>query len=143
VPRLRLVASGKTDGVKLPSALTAFTLLVYAAAMTAYIYGVEHRPDADYAREEGADELVIFAIVALLHIALGVVVGRRALIAPLLPVLIAIPAGDYPGGWPDIPVWAAVFYGELFFGLPLVALGVAIRWIADRRKQPSSTARPT
>jgi hypothetical protein len=71
--------------VKLPSALTAFTLLVYAAAMTAYIYGVEHRPDADYAREEGADELVIFAIVALLHIALGVVVGRRALIAPPLP----------------------------------------------------------
>jgi hypothetical protein len=28
-------------------------LLVYAAAMPAYVYAFEHREDADYAREQG------------------------------------------------------------------------------------------
>jgi hypothetical protein len=129
--------------MKLPSALPAFTLLAYTAAMTAYIYGFVHRPDADYAQENGADEAVIFASVALLHVALGFIIGRRAIVAPLLPVVIAIPAGDFPGGWPDVPVWADVLYGEMLVGVPLVALGVAIRAIAERRKQPRGTPRVT
>jgi hypothetical protein len=73
---VKLVASGKTDAVRLPSAVTVLALLVYAAAMTAYIYGFVHRPDADYAQEVGADEAVIFASVALLHVVLGFVISQ-------------------------------------------------------------------
>jgi hypothetical protein len=53
-------------------------LLIYAGAMVAYIYGFEHRPDADYAREIGPDEVLVLASVAMLHLALGAVVGRLA-----------------------------------------------------------------
>jgi hypothetical protein len=96
--RLRFAASGKAEGVRLRSALAPLALLVYVVAMTAYIYAFVHRPDADQAQEVGADEVVILSSIALLHIALGFVIGRRAILAPLLPVAIAIPAGDYPGG---------------------------------------------
>ena len=133
--RLRLVASGKTDGVKLPSALTVFTLLVYAAAMTAYIYGYEHRPDADYAWEVSADDVFILAAAGLIHVALGFVFGTWwALAAVLLPVALAMPAGDYPGGWPDTPVAATMLFQELAFGLPLVAGGVVSRRLLARRR---------
>jgi hypothetical protein len=141
--RLNFAATGKIEPVRLPSARSAVTLLVYAAAMTAYIYGFLHRPDADYAQEVGADELGIFAGVALLHVALGFVLGRRAILALLVPIVIAIPAGDYPGGWPETPVWVDVLIGEGLIGVPLVVLGVAIRAIADRRKQPRGTPRST
>ena len=117
--------------------MPALALLVYAASMTAYIYGFEDRPDADYAREYGADEYAVLSSVALLHVALGALVRRwQVLFAPLLvPFLIALPAGDYPGGWPEGPVSVAILLQELFYGLPLVALGVVARWIFDRRMQ--------
>lgn len=121
--------------MKLPSALAPLAVVVYVAAMTAYIYAFVHRPDADFASEIGPDEVAVFASVALLHVALGFVVGPRALAVPLIPVVIAIPAGDYPGGWPEGPVWLGVLGNELFLGIPLVALGIALRAIADRRIQ--------
>ena len=137
--RLRFSASGKAEGVRLPSALAPLAWVVYLAAMTAYIYAFLDRPDANQVREQGADEALIYAGIALLHVVLGLVVGRRALIAPILPIVIAVPAGGYPGRWPEGPVWLEVLFHELFIGLPLVALGVAIRALADRRMLPRDT----
>jgi len=114
-------------------------LLLYAAAMAAYVYGFEHRPDADRAREVGVDEVAVLASVALLHLALGAVVARwLVLLAPVVPVLIALPAGDYPGGWPDQPVAAAILLQEALFGLPLTALGVLVSQLLGRRPAPGS-----
>lgn len=122
-------------------AVPTFALLIYAGAMVAYIYGFEHRPDADYAREIGPDELLVLAAVAVLHLALGAVVGRWTVVLALaLPVLIAVPAGDYPGGWPETPVAAAVAYQMVLYGMPLVVLGVVLRSVLDRRKRTSGTA---
>ena len=125
--------------MRLPSALAPLVWLVYVAAMTAYIYAVVHRPEPDYVREVSAAEAVILASLALLHVALGFVSGPRAILALLLPIVIAIPAGDHPGGWPEGPVWLEMFVNGVFFGLPLVALGIAIRAIAGRRMQPRDT----
>jgi hypothetical protein len=143
VARLRLAASGKTERVRLPSALGPLALLVYVAAMTAYIYAFVHRAEPDYASEVGAAEAAILAGVALLHVAFGFVIGPLAILAALLPVVIAIPAGDYPGEWPEGPVWLGMLLNEVFFGLPLVALGIALRAIANRRMQPRGTPQST
>lgn len=132
-------ASGKAKGVRLPSALAPLVLLVYVTAMTAYIYAFVHQPEPDYAREVSAAEAAILASLVLLHVALGFVLGPRAMLALLLPVVIAIPAGDHPGGWPEGPVWLEILLNEVFFGLPLVALGIALRAIADRRMLPRDT----
>jgi hypothetical protein len=126
--------------VRLPSAVAPLLLLVYVAVMTTYIYAFVHRPEPDYASEVGAGEAVVIASVVLLHVALGFVISwPLAILAPLLPVVIAIPAGDYPGAWPEGPVWLGMLLNEVFFGVPLVALGIAIRAIADRRMRPRDT----
>jgi hypothetical protein len=125
--------------VRLSTALAPLALLIYIAAMTAYIYAFVHRPDADYAQEVTLTSVAILASVALLHVALGFVIGPLAILAPLLPIVIAIPAGDYPGGWPEGPVWLGMLLNEVFFGVPLLALGIAIRAMADRRMQPRGT----
>jgi hypothetical protein len=119
-------------------------VLVYVAAMTAYIYSFAHVPEPDYASEVGAAEAAVLASVALLHVALGFVISwPLAILAPLLPVVIAIPAGDYPGGWPEGPVWLGMLLNEVFLGVPLVALGIAIRAMADRRIRPRGTPQST
>ena len=119
-------------------------LLVFVAAMTAYIYAFVHVPEPDYASEVGAAEAATLAGVALLHVALGFVIfWPLAILAALLPVVIVIPAGDYPGGWPEGPVWLGVLLNELFFGVPLVALGIALRVLADRRMQARGTPQST
>jgi hypothetical protein len=48
--------------------------------------------------------------------------------------------GDYPGGWPELPVAAAVALQMLTFGVALVALGVVLRSVLDRRKRTSGRA---
>ena len=122
-----------------PTQLVA--LLIYGGAMVAYIYGFEHRSDADRAREIGPDELLVFSAVAMLHVALGAVVGRwPVLLAPLLSILIAIPAGDYPGRWPETPVAGTLAFQMLLFGMPLVTLGAVVRALLDRRKRTSGRA---
>ena len=119
----------------------ASALLIYCGAMTAYVYAFEHREDADYARQTGADEVLVLASAALLHVAFGALVGRWAIVlAPVLAVLIAAPAGDYPGGFPDIPVAAAIAIQMTLFGIPLVALGVVLRWMMRRRSRARSVA---
>ena len=109
------------------------TLALFVVGMTLYVYGYEHRADADYAREEGLDEVLVLVGAAALHIALGAVLRLLAIPALLLPSIIAIPAGDYPGGWPEVPVAMAMFFQEAFYGLPLVVLGMVIRWSYEWR----------
>ena len=130
--------------MRLPSALAPLVLLVYVATMTAYIYAFVHRPEPDYASEVGAAEAAVLAGVVLVHVALGFVISwPLAILAPLLPVVIAIPAGDYPGGWPEGPLWLGILLNEVFLGVPLVALGIAIRAMADRRMRPRGTPQST
>jgi hypothetical protein len=103
-------------------------LLVYAAAMPAYVYAFEHREDADYAREQGFDELLVVGTAAVLHVFMGPAVGEwRTVVAVLIPFVIAIPAGEYPGRWPEGPVAQTMLLQELVFGAPLLLLGVAVR----------------
>jgi hypothetical protein len=64
-----LHCGGNNDAVRRRFAVPVFAVLIYAAAMTAYVYGFEDRPDADYARETGADEILVFAGVAAPHVA--------------------------------------------------------------------------
>ncbi len=129
-------------------ATPALALLVYVAAMTAFIYGFEHRADADRAEEIGADEVVIISSVALLHVALGAVVGQVWVVAValFLPALIAVPAGGYPGGWPEGSVASSMLVQEMVYGVPLVVLGLAGRWLFERQRRAGArrkTPRPT
>lgn len=141
-PTAEIAANGKIEDVRLPSAVAPLVLLLYVAAMTAYIYAFVHVPEPDYASEVGAAEAAVLANVALLHVAVGFVIfWPLAILAPLLPVVIAIPAGDYPGGWPEGPVWLGVLLNEIFFGVPLLALGIAIRAIVDRAWNRAGTPR--
>jgi hypothetical protein len=122
--------------VSVPTAV----LLAYVAVMTAYVYAFEHRSDADFAREYGADEWAVLSSVALLHFALGAAVGRWwILLAPVLPVLIAIPAGGYPGGWPEGSVAESILFQELVYGISLVLLGVIARRGIDRLRRANRT----
>ena len=113
-----------------PGPLLALTFFVIG--MTVYIYGYEHRADADYAREEGLDEALVLASAALLHVALGAGLRWKAIPVLLLPIVIALPAGAYPGGWPEGSVAQTMFVQELVFGLPLVGLGMVIGWAYER-----------
>jgi hypothetical protein len=61
------------------SRLPILVLLVFVVVMTAYVYRLEHRPDADAAREAGADEIAILASVGLLHVGVGASLGRLAI----------------------------------------------------------------
>ena len=120
-------------------------LALFVAGMTLYVYGYEHRGDADYAREERLGEVLVLAAAAALHIALGAVLRLWAIPALLLPVVIAIPAGSYPGGWPEMPVAGVLFFQEMTFGLLLVFLGIGIGIGYDRvvRRRRQGVSFPT
>ena len=120
-------------------------LALFVAGMTLYVYGYEHRGDADYAREEGLGEVLVLAAAASLHVALGAVLRLWAIPALLFPVVVAIPAGRYPGGWPEVPVAMAIFFQEMYFGLPLVLLGIGIGITLDRvvRRRRQGVSFPT
>jgi hypothetical protein len=94
---------------------------------------LEHRPDAEYAREIGADELAIFVGVVLLYVDLEAILRWRAVVVVFLPVLIAIPARVYLGRWLEGPLWGVDARGGVLAGVPLAALRVGIRAKADRR----------
>ena len=130
--------------MRLPSAVAPLVLLVYVATMTVWIYAFVHQPEPDRASEVGAAEAAVLASAVLLHVAVGFVIfWPFAILVPLLPVVIAIPAGDYPGGWPEGPVWLGILLNEAFFGVPLVALGIAMKALADRAWSRAGTPRST
>jgi hypothetical protein len=85
---------------------------------------------------ELADWLMIISVGAV-HVALGYATARRwALLLPLFPVLIAVPLG-YPSaneGEP-LPIWLGLLY-FVPFGVALVAIGVGLRRLMERRHSP-------
>jgi hypothetical protein len=123
---------GKIDPMRPIRPDQVLVLAVFAVGMTLYVYGYEHRADADYAREEGLDETFVLASATLLHVVLGAALRFKAVPALLLPIIVAIPAGNYPGGWPEVPVAMAMFFQEMFYGLPLVLLGIVIGWTFEQ-----------
>jgi hypothetical protein len=111
----------------------------YCVLMTVYVYAWEHQPEPDYSHEpENAIEVLVPLGALALHLVTGFAVGRWwALALALVHGIVAIPAGDYPGGWPELPVAFAMFGQGLWFGLPALAVGVAVRRLVGRRRQPA------
>ena len=125
--------------MRLTRNVALLTITLFIVGMTLFVYGFEHRADADRARETGADEAVVLMCVALLHVALGAVLRWKALPALLLPGVIALPAGGYPGRWPEGSVAQTMFTSELVYGVLLVAFGGAIAWRVAASEQGAHT----
>jgi hypothetical protein len=108
----------------------------YCLLMTVYVYAWVHQPEPDYSKEpENAVDVLVPIGALVLHLVTGFAIGRWwALALALFPVVVAIPAGDYPGGWPELPVAFTMASEELMFGLPALAIGVAARRLLARRK---------
>jgi hypothetical protein len=109
---------------------------VFCALMTVYIYAWEHRPEPDYSDEpENAFDVIVPVGALSLHVVTGFAIGRWwALALAFAPIVIAIPAGDYPGGWPELPVAFTMLFQELYLGLPALAIGVLARRLVERRR---------
>ncbi len=123
-------------------AVPAGVLVIYAGALSAFVYAFEHREDADRARQTGPDELLVRGSVAALHLLLGFAIGQwRAVLAALFPFLVAIPAGEYPGRWPEGYVAETILLQELVFGGPLILIGVGIRRLLGRRRSALADVR--
>jgi len=122
--------------VLLQRAATATAALAYLAIVTAWVYGgVERQRDAlEWSWLQGWRPLLA---VVFLHAALGLAVGRPwALALPLGAVLIAVPAADFPGGYPEVPVWVWLGFTLAWAGVPAllggIVLGAAVRRRGDR-----------
>jgi hypothetical protein len=98
--------------------------LGFVAGALVYVYGYENRHvEEDYASELTATTgLALLAWTLLQVLAAFVIAKPHAVFLPVAAVLLAIPAGEYPGGWPEYPVALGVFYFELL-ATPLVVLG--------------------
>jgi hypothetical protein len=117
-----------------------FRLLVtalYVVLATVYVYAWEHQPEPDYSHEpENAVDLIVPISFLALHFATGLAVGRLWVLAlALVPFLVAIPAGEYPGGWPEVPVWLVMLTQGFAFFLPCLAAGLVVRLLFERRRQ--------
>jgi hypothetical protein len=110
------------------------TALAYVVATAVWVYaGVEQQRDAlewpwfDWPR--------IIVAVVVLHFAVGILIGRLwALALPLGAVLVAVPAGDFPGGYPEVPVWIWLAFTLFWAGVPALLAGMAVRAAARRRR---------
>ncbi|HET7856979.1 MAG TPA: hypothetical protein VFL41_11035 [Gaiellaceae bacterium] len=109
---------------------------VFCVLMTIYVYAWVHQPEPDYSNEpENAIDVIVPTAVLVLHLATGFAIGRWwALVLALFPVVVAIPAGDYPGGWPELPV-AFTMISEEVVGLLALAGGVLARRLLEHRRE--------
>jgi len=102
----------------------ALAAAVYGGLMAGWIHGPLY------------DELAAWAVLSLLvllHLLTGLVIGRWwTLSIPLLTAVIRIPGSDND---PFIgpPEWIAMLVVMIILGMPVVALGVGLRWWLDRR----------
>ena len=104
----------------------------YLALTAAWIYGFENT-SVRLGHEDLANGGEI-AFFCALQIGLGIVVGRWwALLVYGLAIAMAIPAGRPPWLYHDqpAPIWRTLLYGAVL-GLPLIALGVALRRLGSR-----------
>lgn len=110
------------------------SIAVYLAVVVVVIYGVlDPRWDDAFP--------VVHVVLGVLHFGLGVVLARWwALLLPVAPFLLALPAGYPQSDFEPLPV-AALF----FFGLPIevgcVVAGIGVARLAARRDgQPGERA---
>ena len=104
----------------------------YLALTAAWIYGIENT-SVRLGHEDLANWGTIALLVAL-QIGLGIAVGRFwALLVYGLAIAVAIPAGRPPWLYHDqpAPIWRTLLFGAVL-GLPLIALGVALRRLGPR-----------
>lgn len=82
----------------------------------------------------GSGDWIFLVVTVLVHLALGLAVGRRwALPLPLLSVAMALPLG-YPSankGEP-LPIWLGLLF-YVPFGVALVAIGIGLRRLYEGR----------
>lgn len=110
---------------------------VYAVLVTVYVYAWEHQPEPDASHEpENAVEVIVPVSLLALHVVTGFAVGRPWVLAlAFVPALVALPAGEYPGGWPEVPVFLVMLTQGFIFFLPCLAAGLVVRLLFERRRQ--------
>jgi hypothetical protein len=99
----------------------------YLMVMALLVYAVFDRGDA---------EIWLLPVLVTLQVAVGFAIGRWwALVLPVLVVLIAVPAKN-PPITPDsaepFPLFVT-FAAMAIVAVPLVAVGLTLRWVHDRR----------
>ena len=111
----------------------------YLVAMTFFIYAIAN-PDVAYGND--AAYLLIAAALGLLHLGAGWFATRWwVILLPILPVLIAIPAGYPEKGREPFLIWMTL--ADLApFGSLLIAVGFAARRTLERRRGNSFHADP-
>jgi hypothetical protein len=115
------VNSERTVELTATAAYLAVTLTVSYAVWGPYD-GVEYDP-------AWADGPAFYAGLLAVHAAAGFLIGRWwALSLPLLWALLSIPAEGY-----DTPVVVGIAFGSVFFWIPAVLTGLAVRWALERR----------
>ena len=104
----------------------------YLAVMAFWAYGVYDTDRNDVAPGEFWNSWRPFAVLAAFHIATGIVIGRwRALALPVAAVVLAVPAGYAPDGYPELPIWVVLAVQAAYGGLWLLAAGVLARKVAN------------
>ena len=106
----------------------------YAALMAAWVYGVLNTDRTDVSSPDRFWESPLWLVpLAAIHVALGLALGRWWAPAVLvLPVVLAIPAGYEPDGYPELPISLYLALQLAMFGTPLVLAGVLARALAAR-----------
>lgn len=109
--------------------VTAYVLLSLA-----WIYGVLNPDRSD---EAGGTSSFWYSTSGLLIV--GAVVAATGLVIPrwwtptlaFLPAVLAVPAGYEADGSPEVPIWFLLGAWGIVFGVPLMAGGVAARWLIE------------
>ena len=97
----------------------------YLAALTSWIYAIAE-PQVGY----GSDVAAVATLIALvaLHLATGWAIGRWwAVFLPLVPIVIALPAGTPTKGEDPYAIWWAIAWYVAPAGAFLILLTVALR----------------
>ncbi len=111
----------------------------YLGAVEFWAYGVYGAGRNDVAPGDFWNSWRPFAILALVHLCAGFLLGRyRGLLLPVAAVLLAIPAGTAPDGYPELPIWGVVALQAAFGGVPLLLAGLLARKLVSRRARPGS-----
>lgn len=104
----------------------------YLIAMTVFIYGIAN-PDVAYGND--AANILIAVTLGLLHLGTGLLASRWwVILLPVLPILIAVPAGYPEEGREPLLIWMtlALFIAPL--GALLIAVGFVARRVLRRRE---------
>ena len=107
--------------------------LAYLVTMAAWIYAVLDAGRTNVTPGASWNSPGHFVLVAAVHVAAGLAIGRWWAVAlTLVPPLLALPAGWFPTGYPELPVPLYVALHMLMYGAFAVAVGAGLRKLAER-----------